>query len=194
ASGTTPGIFAQNTYEFRDTFSKIWNKHSLAMGVQIRKEQDNNTESGNARPLFQFESLLNFFSDQPQLEQITVDPRTGAQANDSRSFRTSDYSLFVQDNWRMRPNLTINLGLRWEYYSPLSEEHGIVSNYALAGPGLDGIVNGRVVDTTAVAGGHNLYDSTGHDFGPRIGLAWSPNQLNGKLVVRSGFGIAYNRI
>lgn len=189
AAGTTPGIFAQNTYEFRDTFSKIWNKHSLATGFQIRKEQNNNTENGNARPLFQFESLLNFFSDQPQLESITVNPKTGAQANDSRGFRTSDYALFVQDNWHVRPNLTVNLGIRWEYYSPLSEQHNILSNYFLAGPGLDGIVNGKVA-----LSGNQLYHSTSHDFGPRIGVAWSPNQLDGKLVVRGGFGIAYNRI
>ena len=189
ASGTTPGIFAQNTYEFRDTLTKIWNNHSISLGGQIRKEQDNNTENGNARPLFQFESFLNFASDQPQLESITVNPNTGAQANDSRSFRTSDYALFVQDNWHMRPNLTINAGLRWEYYSPLSEEHNVLSNYFLAGPGLDGIVNGKVG-----LSGNQLYHSTFHDFGPRIGFAWSPNQLNGKLVVRSGFGIAYNRI
>src|SRR6185437_11461259 len=189
AAGTTPGIFAQNTYEFRDTFTKIWGSHSLATGVQVRKEQNNNTENGNARPLFQFESLLNFFSDQPQLESITVNPNTGAQANDSRGFRTSDYALFVQDNWKLRPNLTVNIGLRWEYYSPLSEQHGILSNYFLAGAGLDGIVNGKVA---LIRDG--LYKSTHHDFGPRIGFAWSPNQLNGKLVVRSGFGIAYNRI
>lgn len=188
-SGTTPGIFAQNTYEFRDTLTRIWGEHSLSGGGQIRKEQDNNTEDGAARPLYQFESFLNFASDEPQLEQITVNPNTGAQANDSRSFRTSDYALFVQDNWRMRPNLTVNLGLRWEYFSPLSEEHNVLSNYFLAGPGLDGIVNGKVA-----LSGNQLYHSTSHDFGPRIGVAWSPNQFNGKLVVRSGFGIAYNRI
>jgi hypothetical protein len=193
-AGTTPGIFAQNTYEFDDTLTKIIGNHSLSMGAQIRKEQDNNTESGFARPLFQFESFLNFASDQPQLESITVNPNTGGEFNGSRSFRTSDYAAFIQDNWHMRPNLTINLGLRWEHYTPLSDAQGLISNYIPAGPGLNGIVNGKVVDGTAVAGGHNLYDSTYHDFGPRIGVAWSPNQLNGKLVVRSGFGIAYNRI
>ena len=188
-SGTTPGIFAQNTYEFDDTLTKISGNHSLSFGGQIRKEQDNNTENGSARPLYQFESFLNFLTDQPQLENITVNPNTGGQANDSRSFRTSDYALFVQDNWHMRPNLTINAGLRWEYYSPLSEEHNVLSNYFLAGPGLDGIVNGKVA-----LSGNQLYHSTFHDFGPRLGFAWSPNRLNGKLVVRSGFGIAYNRI
>jgi len=188
-SATTPGIFAQNTYELRDTFTKIWNNHSVATGAQVRKEQDNNTENGNVRPLYQFESLLNFASDQPQLEQITVNPTTGGQANDSRGFRTSDYALFVQDNWHVRSNLSVNLGLRWEYFTPLSEMHGIISNYVLAGPGLNGIVNGRVVKAN-----DGFYHSTYHDFGPRIGVAWSPNRLNGKLVVRSGFGVAYNRV
>jgi hypothetical protein len=187
-AGTTPGIFAQNTYEFRDTLSKAWNTHSISTGVQIRKEQDNNTEAGFARPLYQFESLLNFGSDQPQLESITVDPKTGGVFNGSRSFRTSDYALFVQDNWHFRPNLALNLGLRWEYFTPLSDAQGLMSNYIMAGSGLSGVVGGRVV-----AGG-NLYSSSHHDFGPRLGVAWSPGRLNNKLVVRSGFGVAFNRV
>lgn len=194
AAGTTPGIFAQNTYEFDDTFTIISGSHSLSFGGQIRKEQDNNTESGFARPLYQFESFLNFLSDQPQLESVTVNPLTGGEFDGARSFRTSDYAAFVEDNWHVRSNLAVNLGLRWEHYTPLSDAQGLISNYIPAGPGLNGIVNGRVVEGSAVVGGHNLYNSTYHDFGPRLGVAWSPNQLNGKLVVRSGFGIAYNRI
>lgn len=187
-AGTTPGIFAQNTYEFRDTLSKILNNHSISAGVQIRKEQDNNTEAGFARPLYQFESFLNFASDQPQLESISVDPTTGGVFNGSRSFRTNDYGLFVQDNWQFRPNLVVNLGLRWEYFSPLSDAQGLMSNFIPSGPGLNGLVNGKVV------AGRDLYHSSHHDFGPRIGLAWSPTRFNDKLVVRSGFGIAYNRV
>ncbi|HEV2617429.1 MAG TPA: carboxypeptidase regulatory-like domain-containing protein [Candidatus Acidoferrales bacterium] len=188
AAGTTPGIFAQNTYEFRDTLSKVWNNHSISTGVQIRKEQDNNTENGTARPNYQFESLLNFASDQAQREAVTVDPTTGAQANDSRGFRTSDYSLFVQDNWKVRPNLVLNLGLRWEYFSPLSDTQKRLSNFIPSATGLDGVVNGKVVTSP------DLYHSSRHDFGPRIGLAWSPSRFNDKIVVRSGFGIAYNRV
>jgi outer membrane receptor protein involved in Fe transport len=183
--GNTPGILAQNTFEFRDTLSKVYRTHAFKFGLEIRKEYNNSNESGGARPLFQFEKFLNFANDAPQFEAITVDPRTGGLPAGNRHFRTSDYGFFVQDDWKFRSNLTINLGLRYEYFTPLSEQNGLVSNY-LFGP--TGIVDGKVV------AGKSLYDPDRKNFGPRLGFAWSPGYFGSKVVVRGGFGINYNRI
>jgi outer membrane receptor protein involved in Fe transport len=182
---TTPGVFAQNTYDFRDTFSKLLGRHALKFGVDVAKDQNNSNEQGGARPLFQFSSFLDWANDAPQFEAITVDPRTGSLAFGPRHFRTSIYALFVQDDWKLRPNLTLNLGLRWEYFSPLTETNNLISNY-IFGP------NGET-DGTVVAG-HKLYNGDFHHFGPRLGFAWSPNRFDNKLVVRGGFGVNYNRI
>ena len=183
--GTTPGVFAQNTFDFRDTFSKLWRGHFFKFGVDIGKNQNNSNEQGGARPLFQFSSFMDWANDAPQFEAITVDPRTGGLAFGPRHFRTSAYALFVQDDWKFRPNLTLNLGLRWEYFSPLTETNNLISNYIF---GSNGETNGTIV------AGHKLYNGDFRHFGPRIGFAWSPARFNNKVVVRGGFGINYNRI
>ncbi|MBA2341698.1 MAG: TonB-dependent receptor, partial [Pyrinomonadaceae bacterium] len=194
---TNPGIFAQNTYEFSDTVTVVLGNHAVRFGGLIRREQDNNNLQGGARPLFQFSSFFNFANDAVQFESIDIDPRTGGQAIGQRYFRTGDYALFVQDDWKVRPNLTLNLGLRYEYFSPLSEKEDRLSNYLLGSSELSaGIPTGRVqvVD--------RLFEPDRNNFAPRLGFAYSPNfgerfggLLNeGRAVIRGGFGIAYNRI
>lgn len=188
-ASTTPGIFAQNTYEFRDTLTKAMDNHSIKIGGEFRKEQDNNNLSGGSRPLYQFAGFWNFANDAPQLEQVDFDPITGGPVNGQRYFRTNAYALFVQDDWKFRPNLTLNLGLRYEYFTPFKEKQNRLSNYILGGEGLTGIVNGRVVVTP-----DQLYSTSKKNFSPRIGFAYSPGRFHDKAVLRGGFGISYNRL
>ena len=191
-SETTPGIFAENTFEFRDTLRWVKGNHGLSFGGEVRKEQDNNNLGGGSRPLYTFAGLFNFANDAPLFYSINADPRTGGTANAQRYFRTDTYAFFVQDDWKLRPNLTLNLGLRWEYFSPLREKRGRLSNFVF-GPQGQELTGGRIAIVD------RLYEPDRNNFGPRLGLAWSPVQILGvetenKLVVRAGFGIAYNRI
>jgi hypothetical protein len=188
-SATTPGIFAQNTYEFRDTLTKVMGNQSLKFGGEIRREQDNNNLSGGSRPLDQFAGFWNFANDAVQFQEIDFDPVTGGPVNGQRYFRTNAYALFVQDDWKFRPNLTINLGLRWEYFTPFKEKEDRLSNYILAGEGLAGIVGGHVAVTP-----DQLYSTSKKNFAPRIGFAYSPGMFEDKAVLRGGFGISYNRL
>jgi hypothetical protein len=114
-----------------------------------------------------------------------VDPNTGLPADAQRYFRTSAYAFFVQDDWKLRPNLTLNLGMRYEYFTPLREKRDRLSNLELP-PG--DLANSRVVATD------ELFEPDRNNFAPRIGFAWSPGRFEERLVVRGGFGIAYNRI
>ena len=192
---TTPGIFSENTFEFRDTFRWVRGNHGLSIGGERRWEQDNNDLSGGSRPFYTFAGIFNFANDAPLFEQIRSDPRTGGPAQSKRNFRSSTDALFVQDDWKFRPNLTVNLGLRWEYFAPLTEKNGILSNFVL-GPAGQEITGGRI-DVVK-----SLYPPDRNNFAPRLGFAYSPNfgesfhgLLNeNKLVIRGGFGIAYNRI
>jgi hypothetical protein len=188
-AATTPGIFAQNTYEFRDTLTKAMGNQSVKLGGEIRREQDNNNLSGGSRPLYQFAGFWNFANDAPQLEQVDFDPITGGPVNGQRYFRTNAYAIFVQDDWKFRPNLTLNLGLRYEYFTPFKEKQDRLSNYILPGEGLTGIVNGRVAVTP-----DQLFSASKKNFGPRIGFAYSPEMFHDKAVLRGGFGISYNRL
>ena len=184
-SGTDPGHLAENTFAFRDTLSWVHRNHAFKFGVDITREQNNDNEPGFERPNYQFRGLLNFANDACCFfEGLAVDPTTGGQPNGQRYFRDAAYSLFVQDDWKIRPNLTLNLGLRWEYFPPLSEKNGMLSNY-IFGP--SGFIDGSVQPVK------HLYDSNYNNFGPRVGFAWSPNVYGKKTVFRGGFGILYNR-
>lgn len=189
---TTPGIFAENTFELRDTLRWVRGTHGLSFGGELRKEQDNNNLSGGARPLYTFAGLFNFANDAPLFYSINADPRTGGPADAQRYFRTDTYAAFIQDDWKARPNLTLNLGLRWEYFSPLREKRGRLSNF-IFGPAGQELTGGRIAIVD------ELYEPDRNNFAPRLGFAWSPGQIFGtdfdnKLVLRGGFGIAYNRL
>jgi len=184
-SGTTPGNLAENTFAFRDTVSWVRGVHAFKFGVDITREQNNDDEPGFERPNYQFRGLLNFANDACCFfEGVGVDPVTGGTPNGQRYFRTAAYSLFVQDDWRLRSNLTVNLGLRWEYFPPISEDKGVMSNYIF---GSQGFVNGSVQKVS------QLYNPDKDNFGPRIGFAWSPSLFGRKTVLRGGFGMLYNR-
>ena len=184
-SETTPGLFAQNTYEFRDTLSKVRGNHGLKFGFETRREQDNNNLVGGARPDFVFQGLWDMANSAPIFEQVDVNPVTGGPPDAARSLRTPYYGLFAQDDWKVRPNLTVNLGLRWEYFSPPTEAHGDLSNLFF---GSQGLSNSQVKVIS------QLYRPAYHNLGPRVGFAWSPMRKNTNLVVRGGFGIFYDRI
>jgi len=186
---TTPAIFDQRTFEVRDTLTQIIGNHAFKYGFEFRRETSKNDLSGNARPLFTFPGLFNFANDAAVFEEIDVDPRTGGQADARRNFTNNIYGVFVQDDWKVRPNLTLNLGLRYEYYSPVKEGNGRLSALVLGGPGrelLDAKL--QIVDS--------LTDPDRNNFAPRIGFAYSPKFakfLDGKFVIRGGGGIYYNR-
>jgi hypothetical protein len=190
-----PKVLTQNTFEARDTLTWLRGNQAFKFGGEVRREQDNSNRRIRSRPEFSFDNILSLANDAPFFENTQdIDPLTGAPPDSQRYFRTSSYGFFVQDDWKFRPNLTINLGVRWEYQSPLTETQGRLTNFEL-GPG--GVVDGRVVPVD------KLYNSDFNNFAPRLGFAWSPRFDDGmlrnvfgedKLVVRGGFGIFYDRL
>src|SRR5260370_21384794 len=160
---------AKNTYGFGDTVNKTLSTQTLKFGFGVRKEQSNNNEIGFARPLFTFSHLWNFANDAPIFEQNAVNPQNGSPDPALRHFRTSYYGGFVQDDWKFRPNLTLNAGLRYEYYSPVSETQGLLSNLVLAG-----LRNNALADATLVTGGR-LYSTPTRDFASRPGFSSTPH-------------------
>ncbi|MFN2530941.1 MAG: TonB-dependent receptor domain-containing protein [Pyrinomonadaceae bacterium] len=193
-SETTPGVFSENTFEGRDVLRNLRGNHALSLGGELRLEQDNNDLLGGARPLYTFAGLFNFANSTPLFYQIDADPRTGGPPDTTRHFRSHTLAFFGQDDWKFKPNLTLNLGLRWEYFSPLTERDGKLSNLSL-GTGAAGLTGASIVRPD------KLYPSDWNNFSPRVAFAWSPKKLIGlnlntedKFVLRGGFGIAYNRL
>jgi hypothetical protein len=184
----SPGIFAQNQYEFRDTISKQHGRHGFKAGFVATLNQDNNDyEFGAARPIYVAHGLWNFVDGTPVYEGINVDPRTGNPTDVHKYYRQHDYSGFGQDDIKLRPNLTINVGLRYEYFAPLTEKFGRQSNLILGS-------GSNPLQTATLKVGGPLYPADRNNFAPRLGFAWTPSKFMNKTVVRGGFGVAYNRI
>jgi hypothetical protein len=185
---TSPGILAQNTYAFRDIFTKIVGSDSIKLGFEFDREQDNDELIGGARPDQVFQGFWNFANGTPIFEQIEVNPLTGgAPTTRPRYFRSSDYGLFVQNDWKVLPNLTLNLGIRWEYYAPPTEAAGHLVNFQPTSDPVNGLLDGKATNPS------QMWNPTWRNFGPRIGFAWSPKMLNDRTVVRGGFGMAFDR-
>jgi hypothetical protein len=193
-SGTNPAALAQNTYALAETFSWTRNKHAWKFGFEDRRQQNNNNEPGAQRPQYQFRGLLNLANDACCFyEQVEVNP-TGGALNGQRYFRDNDYGVFVQDDWKIRRNLTVNLGLRWEYFTPLTEGKNTQSNYIFGSQGfINGSVCAPIAPLAACPSGKQLYQPDRNNFGPRLGFAWSPERYEGKVVFRAGFGVVFNR-
>ena len=183
----SPGIFAQNTFAFRDMVTKIHGEHSTKVGIDYDHEQDNDNLLGSSRPDYVFNGPWDFTNGAPIFEQINVDPVTGGPEEAARYYRESDYGVFIQDDWKVLPTLTLNLGIRWDYYGPPSEARGNLENIIPGTSPISGLVFAQ-----AVFPGHQ-YNATLRNFGPRIGFAWAPSFLHTNTVVRGGFGIAYDR-
>lgn len=195
-SETTPAVFSQNTLEFADIATRVIGNHVFKLGGSFRREFNNNALSGGARPLYSFVGLYNLANDTPIFEAINADPRTGAPADAKRELRTNDISIFAQDDWKPTPNLTLNLGLRYEYFSPLIDKGNRLTNLNL-GSGAQTLTGATLVSVKSLA------DANKYNFGPRVGFAYSPNSGSfpglkffgeNKAVIRGGFGIYYNRI
>jgi hypothetical protein len=181
---TTPAAFVENSFDFRDTVTKNIQNHALRMGVDVIAEQNNNNLGGAARPLYVSHFLWNFSNDAPIFESIDANPQTGGVADAQRYLRSKDLAFFFQDDWKVKPNLTLNLGLRYEYFTPFSDAKNHLSNITFG--------SGGVLATSTVGTVPRLIDRTRRDFGPRLGFAWSPERFH-NTVIRGGGGVVYNR-
>jgi hypothetical protein len=161
-----------NTFSSIDNLTLIRGRNTLKFGVEIRRIQLNNSGNTIRSSSIDFPDLNSFIHNQP--DNITILEGEGIRG-DRRTF----FMGYAQDDLKLTPNLTLNLGLRYEDYTVA---HEILDRAA-------------VVDIIGCGGfcqkGTPFYDPNPRDFGPRFGLAWSPAALNGTTVIRSGFGIYY---
>ena len=187
-----------------ENFSTVKGTHNLSAGITYRRQQVNVQTDSNARGTFAFTGLATSAFDSAG----NPIPSTGFDLADfllglpqsssvrfgdtSTYFRGNQYGIFGQDDWRIRSNLSLNYGLRWEYFSPLAEKYGHIANLDIA-PGFTAVS----VVTPGEAGPYSgslpatLLRPDKNNFAPRIGLAWKPIP-NRSLQFRAGYGIYYN--
>ena len=189
--GWGPNAFLQNNFEWRDVASMTRGSHSLKIGGNVtRGRADHESSRVFDRPDFSFNSIFDFATDVANSETgIGFNPVTGAVGDKLFSLmRTGSLSLFVQDDWKLKPNLTVSLGFRYEDFFNPSDATGQVCEMAFPGPGdLPSKIASGVMTCK-----HNMFNHTLNTYSPRIGFAWDPTK-QGKMSVRGGIGLFYDR-
>ncbi len=182
-----PSVFNQFTYSYRDTLTWIKGSHSIKFGADIAHAKFLDTAPWEAIPSYSFTNLWNFANDVPFQENGAFDPITGKPTSTTKNLRDDTVAFFIQDDWKVTRNLTLNLGIRWEDFVPPTETSGNISNVVL-GSGANALTN------LYVRKGGELYNNTFTNFEPQIGFAWSPGQsaFGKRVSVRGGFGVGYN--
>jgi hypothetical protein len=178
-------IFDQWTLNFKDVVTKVYKSHNLKFGAQYTRLAYLDSATWAASENFYFNNYWDFLNDAPQTEAISgANPLTGVPTMSRKDDRQYIPSIFVQDDWKVKPNLTLNLGLRWDYFAGMTEKKGNNPRLNL-GSGADTFTD------LAIVLNQSQVNTPKANFGPQIGFAWSPSQIN-KLVLRGGFGIGFN--
>jgi hypothetical protein len=184
-----PIDFTQNNFQFRDTVTLNRGRHSFRLGGELRHGRDGATLHHWERPTYNFQSILDFIDDEPFSEDRAVDPLTGLPTVAYGLYVTNEWALFFQDNWKVRPNLTLNLGIRYENFGNPVKDGGQFNNVVL-GPGA---TRQEQVRNAKVGTVERLYETDWNNVAPRLGITWDPTS-EGRFVLRGGGGISYNRI
>jgi hypothetical protein len=188
AGSTTPSLYAENTYEVRDMVTHAWGTHVIRAGAEVRFEQDNDNLLGDQRPTYAMQGLWTMANDAAIYEQIEANPLTGGTPLTQRYFRSNDIAGYVQHDWKASPNFTINMGLRWEYFTPLRNK-GSMINYPVLGSAPGQQLSGITLQLR-----NDLWNAQPHNLAPKVGFAFVPPALKQKLVIRGGFAMAYNHL
>ena len=167
-------------WQIIDDFSWRLNKHEMKLGFEYRRTTVSQFFDAGYRGRIDFR----YGDPATSLEEFLLGIPSGgrsAEGNSARDTAQNSYAGYVQDSFRVRPRLTFNYGVRWDYFGVLSEKHNLFSNF-------DPTNGLRMVGT---AGLDSLYHPDHNNFAPRASIAYDVTG-KGKTVVRAGFGIFYD--
>lgn len=183
--GYTPTTSTSQEFQYGDTLSIVRGQHSLKIGPQVRFSQFNLFQIGQPRGAFSFTG--EFTADSPfsgdgsgnALADMLLGLPTTSTISTLTYFgnRQQTYGAFIQDDYKISPKLTLNLGLRYDYTTPITEAHNQQSNFDFA--------TGQLVVAGQNGASAGLVSTDKDDFAPRLGLAWNPFK---NTVIRSGYG------
>jgi hypothetical protein len=207
-----PSLTQNQTFSVSGGIMKMGGKHSLRAGVDLTWNQRNSRSDSNGRGTYSFTGYATILYDAngsqvPGTGNDFADFLLALPYSTSRRFvdstinpygnsvylRSRNINFYVMDNWRVRSNMTLNYGLRYEYTGPSFEKYDRMvsldvnpyfSELAQAFPNKPGSVSGHHFSRSIVNADRN-------NFAPRIGIAWKP-KTGSPFVFRAGYGISYN--
>ena len=181
-----PSIYNQWTYTYSDILTKVMGRHSFKFGGELTRLYYLNDNPGFARPTYSFFNVWDFLNDAPQAETGTFNPATGTPTTARQDDRENLWGAFVQDNYKASPYLTLNLGLRYNYFGSLYAKQGDLYSVRFG-------TGSAMLTGLSIKHGGNLWNPQMWNFSPEFGFAFSPPANNGKIVFRGGFGLNYNQ-
>ncbi len=199
-----PSLNRTQTISMGGGLNRIGTKHGVLVGGNVNWNQRNSQVDPNARGTFDFTGFATSVFDSKGRPVAGTgydfaDFLLGLPYSTSRRFgssnnylRNADFSLFAQDNWRVRSNLTLNLGIRYEYTQPYFEKYNRIVGLDVA-PGFTAVAPVFPGDVGPYGGRfpRSLVRGDKNNIGPRIGIAWKP-KASSKWVFRAGYGLFYN--
>ena len=177
------------------SIDNLWSHsgHNIGFGGDFRRQEFNMLSQQNPRGAFAFTGAATGFDFADFLAGVP-DTSSIAFGNADKYFRSSTYEGYVNDDWRLSPGFTLNAGVRWEYWSPITEKYGRLVNLDIA-PGFTAEAPVVANDPTGALTGQSYPSSLIHPdkdaIQPRIALAWRPLPAS-SMVVRAGYGVYYN--
>ncbi len=183
ASSATNGRgqpYTNYSLSYVDNLSWIKGNHNFKLGGEFRQVRLYTDRLGGVT--YAFSNLNAFLANTPT---ITVNGDLSAPspfnngATGNRFGKTEMFDVYAQDEYKIRPNVTLSYGLRYEYYTPMREDRNLVVLY--------NIVTGKL----DVPGSRPFYQTAKASFGPRLALSWTPDSLKGKTTLRIGSGYYY---
>jgi hypothetical protein len=184
ASFGNAGMY-QNQWEYESSINMVKGRHTIAFGGQLDRTQlnviNNNTSASTA-------DFTNF-------ETFVEGKLHGGDAFSgfaSRYYRSDTAGVYINDNFKVRSNLTVTAGLRWDFDGPLAEKYGRLTAFNPSQYSYDVASDTLTASGLEFASGGSDSLMKNHQWGfaPRLGIAWSPTA---KLTVRAGYGIYYDR-
>ena len=197
-----------NTFQLADILSFRKGIHSAAFGADVRRSQLNSDLQRNALPQLVFGGapILKFTDARGFFLDGFFRPDSLAAAQGASGFfqslatidtsviglRSTQYNFFAQDEWRVKPNFSLSLGMRYEFNTVPKEVNNVIENTftstALDLPSVTGLKQ-------FLGGRKSIYDTDWNNFGPRAGFAYGKNWgLNKQMVIRGGYGLFYDQV
>ena len=161
--------------QFSDSVSWLHGNHSVKFGGDVILNSSTNMATNNTKGPIQFKNLQNYFAGILSKANIS-------SGNFIRNLSDQGYALFLQDDWRITPRLTINAGVRYELTTVLKDKNNLIGNFSpTAG-----------LEQVGVGGYNSPYNGDHNNFSPRLGFAWDVAG-DGKTVVRGGASVLYEQ-